>query len=210
MPHRQKGYTRGSMGFKIEPEFKERLMEIKAAQQEVQSVFRGGSVGQMVSGLIWLASAALGSWVSVQYGIIALALGGVFIFPLTQLVLKLLGGPSSLRKDNPFNYLAMQVAFTVPLALPVIGAAALQNVNWFYPAFLIIVGAHYLPFMTLYGMWQYGILAAAMIAGGVMLGMYLPGSFSAGGWFGAAVLLVFAVVIMVIHSRKTAPTAQAA
>jgi hypothetical protein len=81
-----------------------------------------------------------------------MVLGGVFIFPLTQLGLRLMGRPASVRPKNPLNGLAMQVAFTVPLAIPVIGAAALYNVNWFYPAFMIILGAHYLPFIFLYGM----------------------------------------------------------
>jgi hypothetical protein len=66
-------------------------MEIVEAQKEARSVFLGGSVGQAVSGIIWLVSAALGTFVSTRYGVIALALGGVFIFPLTQLTLKLLG-----------------------------------------------------------------------------------------------------------------------
>ena len=31
-------------------------------------------------------------------------------------------------------------------------AAALYETNWFYPAFMVIIGAHYLPFSHLYGM----------------------------------------------------------
>jgi hypothetical protein len=39
----------------------------------------------------------------------------------------------------------------VPITLPVAGAAALNQRGWFYPACLIIVGAHYLPFVFRYG-----------------------------------------------------------
>jgi len=166
-------------------------MEIKAAQQEVRSVFLGGSVGQVISGVIWLVSAALATWVDSRYAILALALGGTFIFPLLQLVLKLSGRRASLSRENPFNQLAMQVAFIVPLNLPVIAAATAYHLNWFYPAFMIVVGSHYLPFMTLYGMWQYGVLGAALIGGGVAIGMLLPRSFLAGGWFTGAVLVLF-------------------
>lgn len=56
---------------------------------------------------------------------------------------------------NPLGPLGMQVAFIIPCSYPVIGAAVLHNVNWFYPAFMVIVGAHYLPFVFLYGMWHY-------------------------------------------------------
>jgi hypothetical protein len=174
-------------------------MEISNAQQEVRSVYRDGVVGQTVSGLIWLLSAALGTWVSVRAGVITLAVGGMFIFPLTQLALRILGGPMTLRNENPLNGLAMQVAFIVPLSIPVIGAAALYNVDWFYPAFMVIVGAHYLPFVFLYGMREYAVLAGVLIAGGVTIGYLLPDAFSIGGWFGGAVLLLFATITWRLH-----------
>ena len=69
------------------------------------------------------------------------------------------------------RYLAMQVAFTIPLNLPVVAAAALYRLNWFYPACMIVVGTHYLPFIFLYGMWQFGVLAAVLIGGGVTIGL---------------------------------------
>lgn len=169
-------------------------VEISDAQQEVRSVYRDGVVGQTVSGLIWLLSAALGTWVSVRIGAIALAVGGVFIFPLTQLALRSLGGPATLRSENPLSGLAMQVAFIIPVSIPVIGAAVLYNVNWFYPAFMVIVGAHYLPFVFLYGMRAYAVLAGVLIAGGVTVGYLLPDTFGIGGWFGGAVLLLFAIL----------------
>lgn len=170
-------------------------MEISDAQREVRSVYRDGAVGQTVSGLIWLLSASLGTWVSVRSSIVTLAVGGMFIFPLTQFVLRLLGGPTTLQTENPLNGLAMQVAFIIPLTIPVIGAATLNNVNWFYPAFMVIVGAHYLPFVFLYGMQEYGILAAILIAGGVTIGYVLPNTFSSGGWFTAATLLLFGISV---------------
>jgi len=169
-------------------------MEIRDAQKEMRSVFLGGSVGQAVSGLIWLISAAVATWVSVNLAIIILAVGGAFIYPLTRLGLILLGQRGSLSPENTLSQLAMQVAFTVPLALPVIGAAALYNINWFYPAFMIIVGAHYLPFVFLYGMQHYGILAAALIGGGFVIGRFMPENFILGGWFTAVVLIGFAIL----------------
>lgn len=168
-------------------------MQISEAQLEVRSVYLRGAVGQIVSGAIWLLSAALGTWVSAQTGMLALYLVGIFIFPLTQLGLKLLGRPTSLRPENPLRWLAMQVAFTVPLAIPVIAAAASANPNMFYPAFLIIVGAHYLPFIFLYGMRDFAVLAALFLAAGVAVPLLAPGSFALGGWVGGAVLVAFGV-----------------
>ena len=170
-------------------------MDIQSAQQDVRSTFLRGSVGQAVSGSIWLVSAILGTWVSERSAILVLVLAGMFIFPLTQLTLSLLGRSGGLPKGHPMNALAMQVAFIVPLSLPVIGAASLYNINWFYPAFMLIVGVHYMPFIFLYGMWEFAVLSALLIGGGVATGMLLPDTFVIGGWFTAITLLLFAVLV---------------
>lgn len=119
---------------------------------------------------------------------------GIFIFPMTQLLLRLMARPASLPKGHPMNALAMQVAFVLPLTLPLVFAATAYRENWFYPAFMIALGSHYLPFIFLYGMWQFGVLAAFLIGSGLVIGLYLPSIFSLGGWSTAVMLLVFAFV----------------
>ena len=180
-------------------------MLIAEAQREVRDVFLNGAVGTAVSGGIWLPSAALGTWGSTHQAILALAMGGAFIFPITQLILRLSGRRASLRPENPLGQLAMQVAFTIPLALPVIGAATLKNLNWFYPAFAVIVGAHYLPFMFLYGMWHYAVVAALLIGGGVAVGLTRGDAFTLGGWLTGLVLVLSA--IWLAGSGKAKPLA---
>jgi hypothetical protein len=183
-------------------------MTVADAQREVRTVFLGGSVGQVVSGAIWLLSAGLSTWVGTREGIIALVVGGMFIYPLTQLVLRLLGRPWALPRDNPLWQLGVQVAFIVPLTLPVVGGAALHNVNWFYPGCMIVVGAHYLPFMFMYGMWQYGVLAGALLTGGILLGLQAPQEFALGGWLAGAAMLLFGIVAGEIARREQSSLAQ--
>ncbi len=177
-------------------------MEIKEVQREVRTVYIGGAVGQAVSGTIWLVSAILATWVNQRYGIYVLVLGGMFIFPLTQLVLKLMGRKTTLSKGNPYTALAMQTAFIVPLLIPVIAGAALYEINWFYPAFMMVVGVHYMPFMTLYGMRLYGALAAVLIVAGLMIGMYFAESFVLGGWITAVVLLIFSILLWISFKKE--------
>jgi hypothetical protein len=167
-------------------------MTIADAQRDVRTTFLGGFAGQLVSGLVWFASAALATWASPRAAILMLVFGGMLIFPLTQLTLRLMGRPASLPKGHPMNALAIEIAFIVPLCLPLIGAAALHHLSWFYPAFMIVVGAHYLPFTFLYGMRQFLVLGALLIGAGVLLGLYLPSSFSLGAWIAAPLLLLFA------------------
>jgi hypothetical protein len=103
----------------------------------------------------------------------------------------------------------MQVAFTVPIMLPVAGAAALYQRGWFYPACLIIVGAHYLPFVFLYGMRTFAVLAAALTSTGFAIGLLAPGWVVLGGWAGGAILFVFAFVLLAAYKRGVALEAAA-
>jgi hypothetical protein len=169
-------------------------VNIGDAQRDVRSVFLGGFAGQLVAGLVWLLSAALATWQSPKSAIIALVVVGFFIFPLTQLLLKLMGRPASLPKGHPMNALAMQIAFTLPLNLLLVAAATAYRLNWFYPAFMIALGTHYLPFIFLYGMPQFGILATLLIGAGLTIGLYVQSTFSFGAWLTAALLLLFAFI----------------
>ena len=123
-----------------------------------------------------------------------LCIGGALIFPVTQLVLRAMGRPASLSANNPLRYLAMQIAFTIPLTLPLVGAATLHRLNWFYPAMMIVVGAHYLPFVFLYGMMHFAVLCALMVGGGLMLGLYVRDCFTIGGWLTGATFVVFGLL----------------
>jgi len=125
---------------------------------------------------------------------VVLVVAGFFIFPMTRLLLHLMTRQSSLPKRHPMNALGMQVAFVLPFCLPLVFAATAYRQNWFYPAFTIALGSHYLPFIFMYGMWQFGVLALSLIGSGVLIGMYLPNIFSLGGWLTALILLVFAFV----------------
>jgi hypothetical protein len=70
---------------------------------------------------------------------------------------------------------------------------------------MLIIGAHYMPFIFLYGMWEFAVLSALLIGGGVAIGMLLPHAFVIGGWFTATILLLFAALVQVTPrlSRRT-------
>jgi hypothetical protein len=169
-------------------------MNITEAQREVRTVFLGGFAGQLVSGIVWLVSAALSQWLNPRYGMIFLFFGGMIIFPATQLVLRVMGRTTKLSPGNSLNQLATQIAFTVPIGFLLVGAATLAKLDWFYPAAMVVVGAHYLPFCFLYGMWQFALLAGLMIGGGALLALYLPLGFTAGGWITSLLLFLAAII----------------
>jgi hypothetical protein len=179
---------------------------ISEAQAEVRAAYLGGFVGQLVSSLIWFASAAVATFVDPKTGFWTLAIGGVAIFPLTKALLHIAGRSVVPNPKNSLNQLGMQVAFTVPIVLPLAGIAALHNLGWFYPACMIIVGAHYLPFIFLYGMKTFAALAATLVCAGFAIGMMAPNQLVMGGWVGSVVLFAFAFGLLVAYKRSLAET----
>ena len=170
-------------------------MQVQDAQREVRTVFIGGFWGQLVSSAIWLASAALGTWVTPRAAILAVVGGGFFIFPVTQLLLRLTGGRAAVSKDNPLGYLGMQIAFTLPMTMLLLVPVTTFRLNLFYPALMVLLGAHYLPFTFLYGMRMFVPLCGVLICGGVVIAHYFSGSFSLGGWIGGVTLFIFAWIL---------------
>ncbi len=161
-------------------------------QKEMRIAFLGGFAGQLVSGCIWLIASIISLYVSKQAGMLTLFFGCMGIFPLTQLTLKLMGRNTTVPKENRLWNLGSQIAFTVPINFILVGAIILYQPNWFFPATMIIVGSHYLPFVTLYGMKLFGVLAVFLIMFGLIIGVYFSEIFSLGGWITSGLLITFA------------------
>jgi hypothetical protein len=66
------------------------------------------------------------------------------------------------------------------------------HLNWFFPALMVLVGAHYLPFASLYGMRMFLFLAGILIAMGVVIALYFAETFSLGAWAAGLALFAFA------------------
>ena len=180
------------------------LMQISDAQLEMRTRFVGGFYGQLVSGVLWLVSAALATWSTPRLAILTIVVGGFFIFPFTELLLRLSGERSTVSTDNRLRDLGMQVAFVLPLSMPLLLPVGRYRLTWFFPALAILVGAHYLPFVFLYGMRMFAVLAAALLAGGMLIAIFLPSSLSACAWFAGAVLFVFAIIGRALVTRERA------
>lgn len=169
-------------------------MQIHVAQLEMRRHFVGGFFGQLTSGLVWLGAATLATWGTPRAAITWLVVGGMFIFPVTTLLLRLARTPRALSHDNALVALGAQVAFVLPLSMPLLLPVARYRLEWFFPAMMVLVGAHYLPFVFLYGMRMFGVLCALLVSLGVAIALYGRGAFADGAWVTAALLLVFAFV----------------
>jgi hypothetical protein len=178
-------------------------MNIVNAQREVRFRYSGGFYGQAVSGVIWLVSASFASWSSPRTAIAVLVIGGFFIFPITELFVRTVGSRLKHDRRNSLPQLGMQVAFVLPLSMPLLLPVSRYDLNLFYPALMILLGAHYLPFVFLYGMRMFAALAAFLWGGGFIIAMYLSVRFSIGAWYTGTMLLIFAAVGQaLVHNER--------
>jgi hypothetical protein len=169
-------------------------MNISEAQKEMRIRFAGGFYGQLVLGLLWLASASLATSRGSQAGMTTLIVGSVLIFSITELLVRVGGVKGWISAENSLRELAMQIAFVLPLSMSLLIPVSLYRLNWFYPAMMVLLGAHYLPFVFLYGMRIFAALAALLVGGGVLIALYWPDSFNVGAWYTGLTLLVFSIV----------------
>ena len=105
-----------------------------------------------------------------------------------------MGRSAKVDKENGLWALGSQIAFTVPINFLLVGAILLYRPEWFYSAAMIIVGTHYLPFLTLYGMRMFAVLSILLVIGGIYFALYGPAIFSLGGWFTGFILILFAFI----------------
>jgi len=170
-------------------------MTIADAQSDVRRVYRGGYTGPLVSAIVWALANAVYQFGSPSAAMATLFVGGMLIFPLSAAVLKITTGHGFLPAGHPSIGLAMQSAFTVPFGLLVAVALGSYEPVLFFPASLIIVGAHYFVFVSLYGMKVFAVLGGVLVTLGTA-GMFLVPSLGAfGGWIGATVLLIFSPIV---------------
>lgn len=178
------------------------LMDIAAAQHEVRRTYAGGFPGLLISACVWLLAAALGSWLSWRAAMFTLLIGGAFIFFVLEAFLRLIGHNVALSPDNQLNPLTLQLAFLLPMLLPLIIAAFHCRDDWLFPAFMVALGAHFLPFMFLFGMWQFGALGLLLGFAGLAFGLAPAEPFVVAGWVGGIVQLLFAFMLLSAVRRE--------
>jgi len=179
---------------------------IVEAQRDGRSSHLGGGPGMLVSGLLWTACGVIALAFGPRAAMFANFFGGTMIFPVALLLVRAQGRRGLLAEANPFGDLARESAFMMVVCIPLAFAAAMVRVEWFFPAMLVLVGAHYLPFATLYGMRLYWAIAAAMVGTGFLLALG-GASVATGAFVGGAIELAFAPFAYRLARREPVATA---
>ena len=134
----------------------------RLAQTDMRKGYANGSIGIIVSGLIWLISATTSYQYSAKQAVWTLLIGGIFIHPVSLLISKAIGRNGTHTKGNPLGNLAMEGTVFMIMCLPVAFGLSLQHAEWFFQGMLLIIGGRYLTFASIYGIKLYWILGAVL------------------------------------------------
>ncbi len=175
-------------------------MDISEAQRDMRRGYMSGATGILASSLAWAAATACVYLLSPQQAVWVLFIGGALIYPASLLISKVLGAPGSHTRGNPLAGLAGATTFWMILSLPLAYVASIVQIEWFFPAMLLIIGGRYLTFGTIYGMRFYWVLGFALAGAGIALAM-LNAQPLVSAAAGSAIEFVFAIVAFVLHGR---------
>ncbi len=177
------------------------LTTLAAAQRDMRLAYLGGVPGVLVSGLVWAVACCVATWVSPERAIWALFIGGVFIHPLSVVLVRLLGRTGRHARDNPLGALAMATTVWMIMMLPLAYAVSLLRLDLFFPAMLLVIGGRYLCFQTLYGNRLYWIIGAVLALAACGL-FKLNAPAALGAFAGALIEIVFAGALLAGARRE--------
>ncbi len=174
---------------------------ISLAQADMCKAYANGSVGIIVSGLIWLLSAAVAYQFSTQQGVWTLLIGGMFIFPLSVLLSKTLGLTGTHTKGNPLGNLAMEGTICMLMCIPLALGLSWQHTEWFFQGMLLIIGGRYVTFASIYGTRLFWMLGAILGMAAYLL-FIVKGQPFISALTGAMIEITFGI-FMLIRFRRT-------
>jgi len=176
---------------------------LAALQRDVRDAHLLGVSGMAVSGLVWLGSGVVALLAPPSTAMLALFLGGIAIFPIATLVNRALGRSSLLAPGNPLGALAGESTAAMVVCMPLAFLVADLDPALYFPAMMTLVGAHYLPFATLFGHRLYWALGGAMIGAAYLLALG-DAPFALGAFVGGALELAFAPLAWIAATGRPA------
>ena len=186
---------------KVSPEdFMGKAVTIEEAQSDMRKGYASGSLGVMVSGGVWLASAFVSYYSSADHAIWALLIGGALIAPISGVIEKF-AGLNGHKAGNPFRNLAMESTVWMIMCLPIAYGLSMQNTEWFFQAMLLIIGGRYLTFATLFGKKVYWCLGASLGIAAYFLFQFKIQSFGS-LLTGSIIEIIYGVIIYILHQKS--------
>jgi len=141
-------------------------MEIQKAQLDMREAYFNGATGVLISGIIWLLAGVIAYFSTQETSLLVFFFGGMFIHPLSIVLDKALKRSGKHQKENPFGQLAMESTLLLFIGLFIAYYVYQINSHWFYPIMLMIIGARYVIFQSIYGLKIYWVLGLILVVTG--------------------------------------------
>ena len=182
------------------------VADLNNQHAEYRRCHAGGAAYLAVEGLLWILSASLGAAGQMRAAMLILLIGGMFIHPIATSSSRLLRMPKP-NDSNRLSILSTWIALTIPLGLPLIFmATSVGRENLFFPAFTVLVGAHWLPFAYVYSMKSFLARAGIMVFAGVLFGFVFTQFIAVCGFVAGGILLFFAIIHFAVVRRERGRT----
>ncbi|MFD2823407.1 DUF7010 family protein [Lacinutrix iliipiscaria] len=176
-------------------------LSLKELQKDMRIAYVGGGTGVLVSSIVWFVSGIVAVYSTKEMSLLTFFMGGMLIYPLGMLSTKLFNRTGKHQKNNPLAFLAFES--TVILFVGLFTAYSIFQIEkqWFFPIMLMIIGARYLVFQSIYGMKIYWILGILLSLSGILC-LISNQPFHIGGIIGGIVEIIFGVLIIKLERKS--------
>lgn len=175
------------------------MNNLQEAQKDMKNGYGNGSIGILVSGIVWILSSMAVHFYAPEKGIWTLIIGGMFIFPLGMLLGKLIGIKGQHDKNNALGKLAMEGTVWMIVCIPLAYGVSLVKVEWFFQGMLLIIGGRYLTFASIYGMRIYWLLGAVLLVAAYTL-FFMRATAFASALTGGLIEMLFGIIMYVLYT----------
>jgi hypothetical protein len=176
-------------------------MTTAEAQRDMRIAYLSGAPGMFASALAWAVAGVIALQSSTANAVWALFAGGMLIHPVGVLLCKAFGRTGKHSKTNPLAALAAENTVWLIFSLPVAYAVSIANIQWFFPAMLLIIGGRFFTFHSVYGLRTYWVCGGVLALAACLLATSKAHPYVS-AFAGAAIESTFAVVIAFSARRE--------
>ncbi|OFX24682.1 MAG: hypothetical protein A2041_14950 [Bacteroidetes bacterium GWA2_31_9b] len=178
------------------------MNQVKVNHKEFRQTYLGAAPHSLTVGSLWIISGIVTNYTSTIFAILFFFFATAVNFPIGEMVRKLMKIEYRMNKDNNLDNLFTWLSLTIPLSIPLVFMACQNNMNWFFPAFTVLVGAHYLPFVWAYQMPTFGILGILMVVSGSIIGYYFSDIFDLAAYTTGGLIILFGIIHLIMVKKE--------
>lgn len=175
---------------------------MKTNHSDFRQTYMGAAPHSIVVGLLWIISGVISNYTSTTIAILFFFFATAINFPIGELFRKLFKVQNKMSKENKLDKLFPLLSMTIPLSIPLVYMAVQHNINWFFSAFSVLIGAHYLPFVWAYKMPTFAVLGVLIVLSGSYIAYFYPDSFDLAAYTTGGLIVLFGIIHLILVKKE--------